>query len=489
MTHRTLIAAAIVILAAATASGQAFSLINQSVSNITGTGARAHGMGGAFIALADDATAASWNPAGLAQLSRPEVSVVYESFSGDYDTTQLVVEDWGEYQPFPFSYRFNIDSPGEFDVSNLAFVSVTYPFQLGKTSLVTQASYRRMASFPDLKRGGGTFAELLDGDGDPFDEFETGIYSDDQFSGGFDAYTISIATQLGSTVRLGLSANYIDIDIRNHFESVETLEDPPGQTWASSILDAEESFSDWNFDIGLQWQPIRALTFGAVYHSDFDTDYQYSVTRELLYRFGEATGLVPSSSSGSTTVHYPDGWGVGVALRPTDRLTFAVDYSEMNWSEGRVEAVQLPGWFPDGTPGVTPPRETGFPFPVDQDDSWTARAGGEYVFMLKSGLVIPVRAGYFQEKQFAAHLELVDVGDAPTFTGYSLGVGFAYKSIQFDIAWVHTDGDDSRTDSYTFQDYFIDDGGVPVEFTIYVTDTRTVDYSSDRFLASLMIRF
>ena len=32
--------------------------------NIIGSGARALGMGGAFIAVADDATAASWNPGG-----------------------------------------------------------------------------------------------------------------------------------------------------------------------------------------------------------------------------------------------------------------------------------------------------------------------------------------------------------------------------------------------------------------------------------------
>ncbi|MCJ7813427.1 hypothetical protein MUP95_08970, partial [bacterium] len=32
-------------------------------------GARAAGMGEAFVALADDATAAYWNPAGLAQLN------------------------------------------------------------------------------------------------------------------------------------------------------------------------------------------------------------------------------------------------------------------------------------------------------------------------------------------------------------------------------------------------------------------------------------
>jgi len=44
--------------------------------DLTGQGARALGMGGAFIGLADDATAISWNPAGLAQLDRPEISFV-----------------------------------------------------------------------------------------------------------------------------------------------------------------------------------------------------------------------------------------------------------------------------------------------------------------------------------------------------------------------------------------------------------------------------
>jgi hypothetical protein len=39
-----------------------------------GSGARALGVAGAFTAVADDATAASWNPAGLIQLERPEAS-------------------------------------------------------------------------------------------------------------------------------------------------------------------------------------------------------------------------------------------------------------------------------------------------------------------------------------------------------------------------------------------------------------------------------
>ena len=43
--------------------------------NFSNPGARSMGFGGAFAALADDATATFANPAGLVQLSRPEVSV------------------------------------------------------------------------------------------------------------------------------------------------------------------------------------------------------------------------------------------------------------------------------------------------------------------------------------------------------------------------------------------------------------------------------
>ena len=49
----------------------------------TGVSARALGMGGAHVALAEDGTAAYWNPAGLSRLSRRQVSVMHsERFAG-----------------------------------------------------------------------------------------------------------------------------------------------------------------------------------------------------------------------------------------------------------------------------------------------------------------------------------------------------------------------------------------------------------------------
>lgn len=49
----------------------------------TGIGVRAMGMGGAFTAIADDASSVYWNPAGLMRLSRPEAAFMHASnFAG-----------------------------------------------------------------------------------------------------------------------------------------------------------------------------------------------------------------------------------------------------------------------------------------------------------------------------------------------------------------------------------------------------------------------
>jgi len=49
---------------------------------VTGVGARAMGMGGAFTAVGDDTSAVWWNPAGLGQLTRAELSGMYSNVLG-----------------------------------------------------------------------------------------------------------------------------------------------------------------------------------------------------------------------------------------------------------------------------------------------------------------------------------------------------------------------------------------------------------------------
>ncbi len=84
--------------------------------NISGAGARAAAMGGAFIGVADDATAITWNPAGLTQLYRPEVSLVARFIAENYQYDSSFYDD-------------NVDNQSHFIVN---FASAAYPLLNGR---------------------------------------------------------------------------------------------------------------------------------------------------------------------------------------------------------------------------------------------------------------------------------------------------------------------------------------------------------------------
>ena len=103
-------------------------LYSQHVNwNILDAGSRAAGMGGACIAVADDATAIVWNPAGLSQLDRAEL---YCDISGiiekkvdvdfDYDSYSLTIET--------IEYNQKHISPN--------FLGIAYPFGTGNNIIV-----------------------------------------------------------------------------------------------------------------------------------------------------------------------------------------------------------------------------------------------------------------------------------------------------------------------------------------------------------------
>lgn len=85
---------------------------SQDSAGVTGTvftnpGARSIGLGGAFAAIADDATAAFANPAGLVQILRPELSIELR---------------------FTSSLEDSAFDPGQ-DISGLGFFSFVFPTQ------------------------------------------------------------------------------------------------------------------------------------------------------------------------------------------------------------------------------------------------------------------------------------------------------------------------------------------------------------------------
>lgn len=99
----------------------------------SGSGARALAVAGAFTAIADDATAASWNPAGLIQLERPEASWVLR-FSRQEDVYHSSAE----------SFRVK-DS--EYDSWGVNYVSLVLPFSFRKRNLVFSLNFQEAYDF------------------------------------------------------------------------------------------------------------------------------------------------------------------------------------------------------------------------------------------------------------------------------------------------------------------------------------------------------
>jgi len=109
--------------------------------NPVGPGAKAMGMGGAFISVADDATAASWNPGGLLQVLRPELSLVGSWFSGRFDYNTSGIE--------------NVDINGNpLDIQHLNYGSFVLPRVIFKRELSSPTAAQPTFSAPDVGPGG-----------------------------------------------------------------------------------------------------------------------------------------------------------------------------------------------------------------------------------------------------------------------------------------------------------------------------------------------
>jgi hypothetical protein len=135
--------------------------------NITGSGARAEGLGGAFIGLADDATAVLWNPGGLTQLEKMEASVVARSSSQ------------------------KVDAGGSSSTSSnfaLNFASFALPMKMGESNVVFALAFQRQLDMNE-KLDLSAFSYTA------------------ELTGGVNTITPAAAIRLSPLLSVGLAAN------------------------------------------------------------------------------------------------------------------------------------------------------------------------------------------------------------------------------------------------------------------------------------------
>jgi long-subunit fatty acid transport protein len=392
---------------------------------VQGSGARALGMAGAFLARADDATAASWNPAGLSYLRRPELSFVWVEGARNSNVKNAATGEPNEDD------RLRTKNPD--------FLAIAFPLSLGSVTGSGQISFQRVVSF----------------DGQHTITATSGGRSDFNSQGGFDVLAFGTGWQPTHALRVGVALN-------RWFNGYSQTLDRQGTAGINaSRQEVELRISGWNAHAGLLWSPISQLNVGLVVKTPFTARGAMSRTRSDFTL--DSTSVVSTTTNsydskfhkdGDVLIHWPAALGVGLSWRPRNALTISFDYTLTRWSRGRIENFFILGRCPakDQCPPLGQPQLEADPLNPDsrlfpslpyptlndtrgQRDTQELRAGVEYV-IIGSTVKWPIRAGVFDDRQYFNQ----PTEGPPRFRGFAVGTGVIVGPILLDAAYVYERG-------------------------------------------------
>lgn len=361
-------------------------------------GARANGMGGAFIGLADDATAAYTNPAGLTVLTQPEISAEYKY--GDY--TNLVIDQMGETEYDDAVY----------DVSFLSFV---YP-----QDNVTVALYRH--KFLDME------SKFL------WHENDVSEVHINEVDVNIDAITLGagLGLKLTDTFSLGLAVGFDTTNYRafntpiQNSDYKETVNDSDAQT---------------HYTASMLWNPFGEFNLGLVYREG--PEY---MTRKLRYTDEAVPGDFVEEFDLENTLKVPDIYGLGLSYRFGGGFTCAFDVNYIEYSDLLDGLVLL-----DGGGGGPQAHE------LEVDDVCEVHVGLEYILDIND-MPLAVRCGYFfkpdhriiYDGPITEWRNILKEGDDDNI--YSLGLGAVVSdNVQIDVAGSTGDTADEFTISVVYR--------------------------------------
>jgi long-chain fatty acid transport protein len=385
-----------------------------SSPNPVGSGARALGMGGAFIAVADDATAASWNPGGLIQLEKPEISLVAAFVYRNEDN----------------HFGTNPEASGSQPITawNINYLSVAYPFSLLDHNMVVSLNYQYLYDFNRSWR-----FPLQQNSAD----LSVDRHIDYRQSGNLAAIGLAYCVQVTPKVSLGATLNIWEdwfSDNQNQWEQ-KTREQGSGTFVGNAFSYSSTSRDDyrfsgfnWNANLGVLWNITDQITFGAVVKTPFTADLRRHSTFSSSINFPDFPGAGSTISTNSTEperLRMPMSYGIGLAYRFSDQFTVAGDIYRTDWQDFELK---------DSHGNKISPI-TGRPTSEsDIDPTYQVRLGAEYLFMYPN-YVIPLRAGVFYDPAPAE-------GSPDNYYGFSLGTGLAWGRFVFDIAYQYRFGRD-----------------------------------------------
>ena len=379
--------------------------------NFAAPGARSLAMGGAFIGLADDATAAFSNPAGLVQLASKEVS--FEQRINDFSTEYV---QGGSYTADPFDIDGVTYAEARSSTHSPSFVSFVWPHERWAVAVYRHEFLNYETAFAS---GGVTSAQPeLVGDIFPFSaNIDVNITN----------YGLSGAFKATDQLSFGLSLNNYNLELDSNTRRFTTF----GDSVVRFSTQQQGDDGAFGFSLGAQYR----------INDQWQTGLVYRHAPEFKYTASIVPGSINFPRIDKTAYfNTPDLFGIGVVYRPTDAWTVALDVSHVMYSE-LTDDMQSNFRLDDSDPVSRAALD-----PLEIDDGVEVRLGMEYTFT-EAKVPFSIRAGLWNDPEHTirfqgapsgvgdtiANAVLFSTGDDELHT--SVGFGWAFEKVQIDAAF------------------------------------------------------
>jgi len=343
-------------------------------------GARSLALGGAFVALANDATAAYSNPAGLTLLESPEVALEVRH----WDTSTIYT------------------SGGDGTAGSAFRLS---DFELGRAK--SYAAGPSFASFvyakPQARWAAAVYRHELIDFHSRFSSFgvrknDEELYGPLDFSTDMEivSYGLSGSYRITDSLRAGLGVSYSSLDLHAR----QTIQKPT----FTLVAGKEGQDSAVDYHVGVLWDLNPAWTVGAAYRRGprFTMNECFPVGSHACFQGIDSTPR-PGGFDVISELRIPDQVSLGLAFQPKDTLTFLFEVDRIEYSA--LLAGNRLGRF----------TENGQNLGFRLDDATELRAGAEYVIRRPKGESFAVMLGAWYDPDHTITFSSQGDGDGIRF--------------------------------------------------------------------------
>jgi len=383
------------------------SLVLANGLNLNGLGAKAVAMGGAFVGLADDFTAVFWNPAGIAQFDK--------KYIGFYGSDIIPYMDYSLDVPVPGFGDVNLVDASSRVSHNLVGMAAYYQ-PVSDNLVVGFAAY--VPSGLGIEWDGADLAAISGVRPNPNINWKSKIFI---FSfSPVVAYKVNDQLSVGMT----LNVNYGSFNT-SQWAGAAAVPIPP---FALDLGQQNLEMTGWGIGatFGVLYKPSDMFSIGATFRTPSKIGFSGETTVSGIGQLAPLVGsALETTADVEADVTSPMWLSAGIAVKPTQSLTFTADAQYTQWS--KVDVINLS--FTDPAWVLLMEQTEGNKLALKWDSRVQIRFGAEYKLTEKFAL----RGGYYHDPSAAPNITRNILLPITDFNCFAFGVGYELDGVRIDL--------------------------------------------------------